>query len=94
MSCRRRAPSCSDVTPRQLLRIAGRRFPPRYRRALGRYRYGPGVFKLDYALAAPIPWRAGECHQAGTLHLGGSMDEIAASPARRLARPGLRAGPS
>ncbi len=68
-----------DVTPRQLLRIAGQRFPPRYRRALERYRYGPGVFKLDYALDAPIPWAAPECRQAGTLHLGGSLAEIAAA---------------
>ena len=68
-----------DVTPRQLLRLAGQRFPPRYRRALERYRYGPGVFKLDYALAAPIPWAAPECRQAGTLHLGGSLAEIAAA---------------
>ena len=68
-----------DVTPRQLLRIAGQRFPPRYRRALERYRHGPGVFKLDYALAAPIPWAAPEGRQAGTLHLGGSLAEIAAA---------------
>ena len=68
-----------DLTPRQLLRIAGDRLPPRYRQALGRYRYGPGVFKLDYALAAPIPWSAPDAHAAGTLHLGGSLTEIAAS---------------
>ena len=68
-----------DLTPRQLLRIAGERLPQRYRQALGRYRYGPGVFKLDYALAAPIPWAAPDCHRAGTLHLGGSLAEIAAA---------------
>ncbi|MCY3719979.1 MAG: NAD(P)/FAD-dependent oxidoreductase [Anaerolineaceae bacterium] len=68
-----------DVTPRQLTRLAGNRLPPRFRRALARYRYGPGVFKLDYALAAPIPWAAAECRRAGTLHLGGSSDDIAAS---------------
>ncbi len=68
-----------DVTPRQLLRLAGERLPPRYRRALARYRHGPGVFKIDYALAAPIPWAAAACRQAGTLHLGGSIDEIAAA---------------
>ena len=68
-----------DVTPRQLLRLAGTRFPPRYRRALARYRYGPGVFKLDYALAAPIPWAAADCRRAGTLHLGGSFEDIADS---------------
>ena len=68
-----------DLTPRQLLRIAGERLPQRYRQALGRYRYGPGVFKLDYALAAPIPWAAPDCQRAGTLHLGGSLAEIAAA---------------
>lgn len=68
-----------DVTPRQLLRLAGNRFPPRYRRALARYRYSPGVFKLDYALAAPIPWAAADCRRAGTLHLGGTSDEIGES---------------
>jgi len=67
-----------DVTPRQLERIAGDRLPDRYRRALRRYRYGPGVFKLDYALSGPVPWRAPECRRAGTVHLGGSFEEIAA----------------
>jgi phytoene dehydrogenase-like protein len=68
-----------DVTPRQLLRLAGDRLPPRYRRSLERFRYGPGVFKLDWALSGPIPWTAPECAQAGTVHIGGSLDEIAAS---------------
>jgi phytoene dehydrogenase-like protein len=68
-----------DVTPRQLLRIAGRRLPERYRRKLDRYRYGPGVFKVDWALDGPIPWRAPECQRAGTVHVGGTLDEIAAS---------------
>lgn len=68
-----------DVTPRQLLRIAGQRLPAHYRSALQRYRYGPGSFKIDYALAGPIPWRAPECRQAGTVHLGGTLDEIVAS---------------
>ena len=54
-----------DVTPRQLLRIAGDRLPAGYRRALGRYRYGPGVFKVDWALDGPIPWTAPECSRAG-----------------------------
>jgi phytoene dehydrogenase-like protein len=74
-----------DVTPRQLLRLAGDRLPPRYRRALERFRYGPGVFKLDWALSAPIPWTAPACAEAGTVHLGGTLEEIAASeraPAR------------
>ncbi len=68
-----------DVTPRQLLRIAGDRLPSGYRRALERYRYGPGVFKLDWALDGPIPWRASECTRAATVHLGGTLDEIGAA---------------
>lgn len=68
-----------DVTPRQLVALAGERLPPRYRRALGRFRYGPGAFKVDYALAAPIPWRARDCSAAGTVHLGGTLEEIAAA---------------
>jgi phytoene dehydrogenase-like protein len=74
-----------DVTPRQLLRLGGDRLPPRYRRTLERFRYGPGVFKLDWALSGPIPWTASECAQAGTVHLGGTLEEIVASeraPAR------------
>jgi len=65
-----------DVTPRQLLKIAGRHLTERYRRALERYRYGPGVFKADFALDGPIPWRAEVCKRAGTVHVGGMMDEI------------------
>lgn len=68
-----------DVTPRQLVRIAGHRFPEGYRRALERFRYGPGVFKIDFALDGPIPWKAKECSRAGTVHLGGTLAEIAAS---------------
>jgi phytoene dehydrogenase-like protein len=68
-----------DVTPRQLLRMAAERFTPSYNRRLERYRQGPGVFKVDYALSQPIPWKAAECVRAATLHLGGSMEEIAAS---------------
>jgi phytoene dehydrogenase-like protein len=68
-----------DVTPRQFLSLAGGRLTGRYRRALERYRYGPGVFKLDWALSGPIPWAAPVCAQAGTVHLGGTLDEIAAS---------------
>jgi len=67
-----------DVTPRQLVRIAGDRLSRFYRWRLSRYRYGPGVFKMDWALNAPVPWRAPECGRAGTLHLGGSLAEIAA----------------
>jgi phytoene dehydrogenase-like protein len=68
-----------DVTPRQLEKIAGDRLPAPYRRKLGGYRYGPGVFKMDYALDSPVPWQAAECLQAGTVHLGGTLAEIAAS---------------
>ena len=67
-----------DVTPRQVLALAGHKFHARYRRALERYRYGPGVFKVDWALSAPIPWRAAECRRAGTVHVGGTLEEVAA----------------
>ncbi|MBA2452128.1 MAG: NAD(P)/FAD-dependent oxidoreductase [Chloroflexia bacterium] len=66
-----------DLTPRQLLRVAGHRFPDGYRRRLTRYRYGPGAFKVDFALDGPIPWAAPECAQAATVHLGGTFEEIA-----------------
>ncbi|MDQ3254172.1 MAG: NAD(P)/FAD-dependent oxidoreductase [Acidobacteriota bacterium] len=65
-----------DMTPRGLLRIAGDRLPASYRRTLERYRYGAGAFKIDWALDAPIPWSAKECLRAGTVHLGGTLDEI------------------
>jgi len=65
-----------DVTPRQLLDIAGGSLPGRYRRSLGRYRYGPGVFKLDWALDGPIPWSDPDVARAATVHLGGTLDEI------------------
>ncbi len=68
-----------DVTPRQLLRIAGDRLSPAYNRQLEKYRYGPGVFKVDYALSSPIPWKAKEPLRAATVHLGGTIEEIAAS---------------
>lgn len=68
-----------DITPRQLISLAGNRLPSDYRRALDRYRYGPGVFKMDWALSGPIPWRAGACKRAGTVHLGGTMAEVATS---------------
>jgi phytoene dehydrogenase-like protein len=68
-----------DVTPRQLLRIAGSRLPGGYKRQLGRFRYGQGVFKVDLALDGPIPWKAPECAQAGTVHLGGTLEEIVAA---------------
>jgi phytoene dehydrogenase-like protein len=70
-----------DVTPRQLLGIAGHQLSERFKRLLRAYRYGAGVFKVDYALNAPIPWRARECARAATVHLGGRMEEVAASEA-------------
>lgn len=68
-----------DVTPRQLSRIAGDRLPAGYRTKLENYRYGPGVFKIDYALDGPIPWKSLQCTRAATVHLGGTLDEIEAS---------------
>jgi phytoene dehydrogenase-like protein len=73
-----RATLC-DLSPKPLLRIAGHKLPRAYRQKLERYRYGMGVFKVDWALAAPIPWQADECRRAGTVHLGGTLNEIAAS---------------
>jgi phytoene dehydrogenase-like protein len=69
----------ADVVPRELVRLARGRLPERYERRLRGYRYGPGAFKLDWALDGPISWRAAECARAGTVHLGGTLDEIAAS---------------
>ena len=81
----RQLPPCDltlcDLTPQQLLRIFEDKLSPSYRKQLRKYRYGPGVFKVDYALASPIPWKAAECLHAATVHLGGSMQEIAASEA-------------
>ncbi|MFY9820061.1 MAG: NAD(P)/FAD-dependent oxidoreductase [Thermoanaerobaculia bacterium] len=68
-----------DLTPAQMLRLEGLRWPARYRRRLERYCYGPGVFKMDWALSGPIPWKAEECRQAGTIHVGGTLEEIEAS---------------
>ncbi len=68
-----------DLSPAPFLRIAGHRLPAGYRRALERYRYGQGVFKVDWALDAPIPWRDPQCAEAGTVHLGGTLAEIEAS---------------
>ena len=69
----------ADVVPRELIRLSRGRLPEGYERALRRYRHGPGAFKLDWALEGPIPWRAEECRRAGTVHLGGTLDEISAS---------------
>jgi len=68
-----------DITPRQLLRIAGSRLSASYRRDMERFRYGPGVFKIDYALSQPIPWKAADCLRSATVHLGGTLEEVAAS---------------
>jgi phytoene dehydrogenase-like protein len=68
-----------DVTPREALKIVGNQFPAGYRRRLEGYRYGPGVFKVDWALDGPIPWTAEVCRRAGTVHVGGTMAEIAHS---------------
>lgn len=68
-----------NLTPRQVLRVAGHRLPDRYRRTLEGYRYGVGSFKMDWALSGPIPWRSSGCSLAATVHLGGTLEEIAAS---------------
>lgn len=70
-----------DMTPRQLIAVAGEHLPPTYKRRLERFRYGPGVFKLDLALDGPIPWRAESCVRAGTVHVGGTLEEVAESEA-------------
>lgn len=74
-----------DVTPWQLLRLAAGRLPGNYRRRLERFQHAPGVCKIDYALSEAIPWRSQECRRAGTVHLGGTLDEIAAAE-RAVAR--------
>jgi phytoene dehydrogenase-like protein len=68
-----------DLSPRPMLQFAGHRFPPRFRRALARYHYGMGAYKVDWALSGPIPWADERCARAGTVHLGGTLDEIAGS---------------
>jgi phytoene dehydrogenase-like protein len=70
-----------DITPRQLARIAGLHFSDTYRRRLERHAHGPGVFKIDWALSESIPWSDPQCLDAGTLHLGGTLEEIARSEA-------------
>jgi phytoene dehydrogenase-like protein len=81
-----------DVSAWQFARIAGNRLPANYRRRLEKFRHAPGVFKIDYALSAPIPWKAEDCRRAGTIHLGGSLDEMAASE-RMIARGEIPARP-
>lgn len=70
-----------DLTPRQLIQIAGEKLPGGYRRRLERYRYGPGVFKVDYALSGPVKWKNPACALASTVHLGGTLTEIAQAEA-------------
>ena len=68
-----------DTAPKGLLRIAGDRLPAGYRRQLERFRYNPGIFKVDWALDGPIPWTAAACGRAATVHIGGTLEEIAAA---------------
>ena len=68
-----------DLAPRGLLQIAGENLPAGYRRTLEKFKHGPGVFKLDWALSGPIPWSASQCKRAGTIHVGGTLSEIARS---------------
>lgn len=70
-------PVLCDLTPRQILGLAGERLQKTYREAMEKFRYGPGAFKIDYALSAPVPWRARECHRSITVHVGGTLEEIA-----------------
>jgi phytoene dehydrogenase-like protein len=76
-----------DLSPRPFLRIAGHKLSPGYRRRLERFRYGMGVFKVDWALNGPIPWRMPEIGRAGTVHLGGTLDEMARSEAQAWTGP-------
>ncbi len=78
-----------DTSPAALARIAGERLPPAYRRRLLNYRHGPGIFKIDYALSEPVPWLSRACRRAGTVHVGGGIDEIAIS--EREANRGIHA---
>ena len=68
-----------DVSVWEFLRIAGQQLPSAYRRRLESFRHAPGIFKIDYALSSPIPWKAETCRRAGTIHLGGTINEIAAA---------------
>jgi phytoene dehydrogenase-like protein len=70
-----------DITPQQLLHLSQGKLSPGYRKRMEEFRYGPGIFKVDYALSSPIPWKSADCLRAATVHLGGTMAEIAASEA-------------
>lgn len=78
-----------DTSPSALARIAGERLPSRYRRRLLNYRHGPGIFKIDYALSEAVPWLSADCRRAGTVHVGGGLDEITIS--EREANDGIHA---
>ena len=85
-----------DVTPVQLIAMAGDQMPARYRRSLQKFRYGPGVFKLDWALDGPVPWQDPQVARAATVHIGGTLDEVreselAATQGRISERPFLLA---
>jgi phytoene dehydrogenase-like protein len=77
----RRAGLCAASPPGQVLQVAGDDLPRSYRARLARYRYGPGVFKIDWALDGPIPWRRAECRQSATVHVGETLEAIAAAEA-------------
>ena len=68
-----------DISVWEFLRIAGQQLPSRYRRQLESFQHGPGIFKIDYALSGPVPWKTEACHRAGTIHVAGGIDEIAAT---------------
>ena len=68
-----------DLSPRQVVALAAEELPPRYRSRLSRYRHGPGVFKIDWALDGPVPWTNEECRSAGTVHVGGTLEEMSVS---------------
>jgi phytoene dehydrogenase-like protein len=70
-----------DVGPKQLLAMGGDRIPPRYRHALEGFDYGPGVFKMDWVISEPVPWTNPDCRRAGTVHVGGTLEQVAASEA-------------
>jgi phytoene dehydrogenase-like protein len=74
-----------DVSPKNLIELAGDQLPGRYRAALRRYRYNPGVCKADFALSGPVPWANEDCRRAGTLHLGGTFEEMATAEAEVVA---------
>jgi phytoene dehydrogenase-like protein len=71
----------ADISPRHLATLAEDRLTPSYKKALGRFRYGPGVCKVDWALSGPVPWDAPACRLAGTVHVGGTLEEVAVSEA-------------